>query len=142
PLVTACCCAREWEAWVGVWLAVVSTIVERAVAAARGLFALIASGRRRVLAASTASVMSVRLFELLPQHPIVTIPGVVRLLDTTKPTAAKAVGVLTDLGILVETTGRRRDRTFGYRTYLDRLRVGTELEEGGRYANLDPLGGP
>jgi len=32
------------------------------------------------------------------------------------------------VGVLSETTGRRRDRTFTYAKYLDRLRVGTELE--------------
>ena len=32
------------------------------------------------------------------------------------------------VGILVETTGRRRDRSFAYSAYLDRLRVGTDLE--------------
>ena len=61
---------------------------------------------------------------------MVTIPAAVKLLGTTKPTAAKAVGVLERLGILRETTGRRRDRTFGYAAYLDRLRAGTELEGG------------
>ena len=58
-----------------------------------------------------------------------TIPGVVKLLETTKPTAAKAVGVLEDISILEETTGRRRDRTFSCAAYLDRLRAGTDLEE-------------
>jgi hypothetical protein len=32
------------------------------------------------------------------------------------------------VGVLTETTGRRRDRTFSYSKYLDHLRVGTELE--------------
>lgn len=30
-------------------------------------------------------------------------------------------------GVLVETTGRQRDRSFAYECYLDRLKVGTEL---------------
>ena len=30
---------------------------------------------------------------------------------------------------LVETSGKRRDRTFAYKRYLERLRIGTELEE-------------
>jgi len=58
---------------------------------------------------------------------MVTIPGLVKLLETTKPTAAKAVGVLENLGILRETTGRRRDRTFSHAACLERLRAGTEL---------------
>jgi len=58
----------------------------------------------------------------------VTITGAVKLLGTTKPTAAKAIALLEKAGVLAETTGRRRDRTFSYAKYLDRLRVGTELE--------------
>jgi hypothetical protein len=30
--------------------------------------------------------------------------------------------------VLAETTGKKRDRSFVYQAYLDRLRVGTELE--------------
>ena len=40
---------------------------------------------------------------------------------------AALIALLEDLGVLGETTGRQRDRTFGYAKYLDRLRVGTEL---------------
>jgi Fic family protein len=58
----------------------------------------------------------------------VTITGIVKLLDTTKPTAAKATALLEEVGVLTETTGRRRGRTFSYAKYLDHLRVGTELE--------------
>ncbi len=49
-------------------------------------------------------------------------------LDTTKPTATKAVTALADAGVLIETTGRKRDRAFSYNAYLDLLRTGTELE--------------
>ena len=64
-------------------------------------------------ASPKTSVMAARLLELLPEHPVVGIAGVVELLGTTKPTATKAVGALVDAGVLLETTGRRRDRTFG-----------------------------
>ena len=52
------------------------------------------------------------------------------LLGTTNPTANKAVTALVDAGVLVETSGRRRDRTFSYAAYLDRLRAGTAIETG------------
>jgi hypothetical protein len=35
-----------------------------------------------------------------------------------------------DAGVLVETSGRRRDRSFSYAAYLDILRAGTEIESG------------
>jgi Fic family protein len=51
----------------------------------------------------------------------------VKLLKTTKPTAIKAVSGLVNSGVLVETTGRRRDRAYSYEAYLALLRAGTEL---------------
>jgi hypothetical protein len=65
--------------------------------------------------------------------------GAVKLLRTTKPTAAKSIELLEQLGILEETTGRRRDRTYRYAGYLDRLRAGTELIGPGRRASTRPL---
>jgi Fic family protein len=70
----------------------------------------------------------VRLLELLPRRPVVTIPLVVKALETTKPTATKSVRLLESLGILQETTGRKRDRTYRYARYLEQLRAGTELD--------------
>jgi Fic family protein len=118
----------DWEGWTAFFLEGVATISEEAVQSARDLFALVSRDRARVLAAGKASVVASRLFEELPRHPVVTITGAVKLLETTKPTAAKAIALLEEVGILNETTGRRRDRTFSYAKYLDGLRVGTELE--------------
>ena len=70
----------------------------------------------------------VRLIEQLPMHPVVTIPAVVRLLKTTKPTAGKTVQVLENLGVLVEKSGKQRNRKFAYAAYLEKLRAGTEIE--------------
>jgi Fic family protein len=119
----------DWEAWTDFFLDGVATIADEAVATARDVFALVSADRQRVLAASGASVIAVRLLEQLPVHPVVAIPGIVKLLETTKPTAGKAVQLLESLNVLVETSGKRRDRTFAYKRYLDRLRAGTELEE-------------
>ena len=118
----------DWEAWTDFFLDGVATVADEAVTAARDLHALVSADRERLLAASNASVLAIRLLDQLPSHPIVTIPGVVRMLETTKPTAGKAVRFLEELGILVETSGKRRDRTFAYKTYLEKLRSGTELE--------------
>jgi Fic family protein len=119
----------DWEAWTDFFLEGVATIADEVVATARDVFALVSADRQRLLAASGASVIAVRLLEQLPVHPVVTIPGIVKLLETTKPTAGKAVQFLESVGVLFETSGKRRDRTFAYKAYLDRLRAGTELEE-------------
>jgi hypothetical protein len=66
---------------------------------------------------------------LPPTAPVLTVASVMKLVETTKPTAGRAIGLLVAAGVLVETTGRKRDRSFVYQGYLDRLRVGTELDE-------------
>ncbi|EYF05562.1 hypothetical protein [Chondromyces apiculatus] len=122
----------DWEGWLDFFLDGVATIADEAIASARELFALVATARSRLLARDDISVAAMRLFELLPQHPIVTIASVIEALKTTKPTAGRAVDLLTQAGILVESTGKKRDRALVYQDYLDRLQVGTELESPGR----------
>jgi Fic family protein len=117
----------DWEGWLDFFLDGVATIADEAVTSARDLFALVAADRSRVLQSGTGSVTAVRLFESLPRHPIVTVASAMKLVEASKPTATRAIEVLVDVGILVEVTGRRRDRSFAYRSYLDRLRAGTDL---------------
>lgn len=118
----------DWEGWLDFFLDGVGTIADEAVASARELFALVAADRARVLAQEGMSVVALRLFELLPRCPVVTVASVMKLVKTTKPTAGRAIELLVAAGVLVETTGKKRDRSFVYRSYLDRLRVGTELD--------------
>jgi Fic family protein len=117
----------DWESWIAFFLEGVDAIAREATEAARQLFALLSADRERLLAMPAATVMSLRLFELLPRHPILSAGRAMKLLEVSRPTADKALGVLQAAGVLVETTGRKRDRTFSYGTYLDLLRVGTEV---------------
>ena len=73
------------------------------------------------------SVVALRLFELLPRHPVVTVASAMKLVDSTKPTVGKAIDLLVRAGVLTETTGKKRDRSFVYHQYLEQLRIGTEL---------------
>lgn len=118
----------DWEGWTDFFLDGIATIADEAVASARDLFALVNAHRERLLAGGDAPVSALRLFEQLPRHPIVTVASAMKMVDATKPTATRAVAALTGAGVLVETTGKKRDRSFSYKAYLDRLRVGTDLD--------------
>ena len=120
----------NWESWIDFFLDGVATIADEAVASARELFNLVSTDRARLLGVESASVSALRLFERLPRQPIVTVASAMKLLDTSKPTATRAIEVLAEIGILVETTGKKRDRSFAYRAYMERLRTGTELDLG------------
>lgn len=118
----------DWEGWTDFFLDGVATIADEAVASARELFALVTADRAHVLENDTLSAAAVRLFEHLPRHPVVTVASVMKLLDASKPTAARAIDTLAGTGVLVETTGKKRDRWYSYQGYLERLRVGTDLD--------------
>jgi Fic family protein len=117
----------DWEGWIDFFLDGVATIADEAVASARELFALVAEDRARVLGHPGMSIVALRLFEVLPRHPVVTVASAMKLVDSTKPTVGKAIDLLVRAGVLTETTGKKRDRSFVYHQYLERLRVGTEL---------------
>jgi Fic family protein len=116
----------DFESWLKYFLEGVAVIADETVACTQKLFALTSADRTRLLSGRSTSVAGIRLFELLPAHPIITVAQAGKLLKTTKPTATKAVTGLVDAGVLVETTGRRRDRAYSYQAYLDLLRAGTE----------------
>lgn len=118
----------SWESWIAFFLEGVHTIADEAVASARALHLLIAGDRAAVMRQKTSSVAALRLFEQLPRHPIVTVASAMELLASSKPTTGRAIDTLVAAGVLTEMTGKRRDRSYAYRRYLDQLRVGTDLE--------------
>jgi len=117
----------DWEGWLLFFLDGVGTIADEAVASARDMFALVSADRARVLAHPDASLSALRLFEALPRNPFVTVSLAMRLTGTTKPTAGRAIEALVAAGVLTQTSGRKRDRSWAYRAHLSRLQVGTEL---------------
>jgi len=117
----------DWERWLAYFLEGVAVISDESVNLIALLFDTISKDRDRYLESGKATVIGARLFESLPQNPIVTVKSVVRICNTTKPTAAKAINSLVDSGILKETSGRSRDRAFEYQKYLEQLREGTEI---------------
>lgn len=116
----------DWEGWLAYYLEGVAIISDESVSLINKLFAILSNDRSRYLESDHATVMGARIFEGLPQHPIVTVKSAVRMYGTTRPTANKAITTLCEIGILEETSGRARDRTFAYRAYLDLLKEGTE----------------
>lgn len=113
--------AGDWEGWTAFFLECVREAADDGVAVAQRLFRLLVDHRRKLLGRAGVTLPALQLFEQLPANPIVTIAGAMDLVGATKPTATKAVAVLEDAGVLRETTGRKRDRTYAYHAYLDAL---------------------
>jgi len=50
------------------------------------------------------------LLEELARHPVVAIAGAVRPLETTKPTAARTIAILEEVGVLIRLRPATRPR--------------------------------
>lgn len=108
----------DWEGWTSFYLECVREAAQDGVDVAQRLFALLGRDRKQLMENERATIAAVRMFDRLPENPIVNVQRVEALLDVTQPTASKAVDVLVDVGILHETTGKQRDRVFAYQSYL------------------------
>jgi Fic family protein len=108
----------DWEGWTEFFLQCVRESAEDGVNAAQRIYALLGKDRRTVTNHKATTISAVRLFDLLPENPIITLPRVMDVLKTTKPTAGKAIEALSRAGILHETTGKQRDRIYAYSAYL------------------------
>lgn len=117
----------EWEGWLAFFLEGIATVADEAVATARRLHVIVGENRDRLLARDDATVFSLRLFERLPEHPILTVNRVIELLDCSRPAAGKAVRVLEAAGIVRALDERKKNRTVVFEDYLAHLRQGTEL---------------
>lgn len=116
----------DWEGWTEFFLECVHEAAEDGVTTAQRLFALLNKDRQALVNQPRATIPAIRLLDQLPSQPIVTLPQVMALLETTKPTAAKAIEALRQARILREMTGKRRDRVYAYHAYLQVLTKDTE----------------
>ncbi len=123
-LLTAVRTEGDWEGWLRFFLECVCEAADDGVSGAKRIFTLLTDDRRTVVSHSRATVSSVRLFELLTSHPVVTLAKAMEILDTTKPTASKAVDALQQAGVLREITGKQRDRVYVYERYVAVLNRG------------------
>lgn len=108
----------NWESWVAFFLEGVAVAAAQAQRSIVEIATLVATNRRSVLNAPKAGPVVYRLFELLPMMPRFTVELVKQKLGTTFPTANAAIQTLADLGIVVEMTGQKKNRSFGYQSYI------------------------
>ena len=120
----------DWEGWLAFFLEGVAVVAEEAVHTARALHGVVSDCRERLLVREDATVLSVRLFELLPEHPIVTVNRTIELLSCSRPAAAKAVRVLEAADILRALDNRKKNKALVFDDYLEHLRRGTEFAPG------------
>lgn len=111
----------DWESWILFFLEGVEVSAKSAEENIVKLATLVATDRKRLLGTPNVGTASYRLFEMLPMMPRFTVERVRAALDTSFPTANAAVKTLEKLGLIVETTGNKVNRSFSYERYIQLL---------------------
>lgn len=114
----------DWEAWLAFFLDGVRVTADGAVRTAETIGALFRADRERIGSLGRAAGSALRVHRVLTSRPIVSVSEVQRRSGLSHPAAGAALERLVELGIVREITGRRRDRLFAYRGYLEILDAG------------------
>lgn len=111
----------DWEGWLGFFLEGVVDTARHALETADRLLSRMVEDEKRLLPLGLAVPAVLKLFGFLRNQPFVSAPEAQEFLGGSRGQAAKTVDRLREVGVLVEITGKKRDRVFGYRRVLDIL---------------------
>jgi Fic family protein len=117
----------DFEGWVKFFLKGVIEVSEQAAQTAQRIMALQKSDSDKLFKAGVSSPQAIVLLDKLFSFPIVTVSEAKKLLNTSYETANSLVKRFEKTGILVETTGRRRNRVYVYTDFLDIIAEGTKV---------------
>lgn len=119
----------DWEGWVAFFIDAIADAADQTAGEAHALARTVEEDRRIVVNLPDVTVPAIRLFEMLPRFPVVSVATVARELGLPIPTATRAIEVLARAGTIVEQTGKARGRRWVYAAYMATLAAETELPE-------------
>ena len=109
----------DWEGWLSFFLEGVATVADGATRTACDIVNLREQTRDRISTLlGRRSGKALQLLDHLFKNPYVIVNNVQTALEVSQPTANALVAELEKIGVLVETTGRRRNRVFAFKDYL------------------------
>jgi Fic family protein len=109
----------NWEGWLKFFLRGVYEVAQEAAATARKIVNLKEEHRQLVLnAMGRRSGNAIALLESLYFRPIFTVEHAEAITNLSYPNANTLIKDLSDIGLLQEITGQKRNRAFSYAPYL------------------------
>jgi len=113
----------NWEGWLKFFLRGVYEVAQEAAATARKIVNLKEEHRQLVLnAMGRKSGNAIALLESLYFRPIFTVEHAEAITNLSYPNANTLIKNLSDIGLLQEITGQKRNRAFSYEPYLSVFR--------------------
>ena len=118
----------DWEAWLDFFLEGVEQTAAGAVNTANRLLALFMKDAERIRGLGRSAGSALRVFEALRHRPVAGIDHLARHAGVSFPTASRMIESLERLGIVTESTGRRRNRVYSYKAFIAILSEETMAE--------------
>jgi Fic family protein len=115
-----------WEDWLDFFLLGVIDTTDQAVRAAQRILELFRDDRARIENLGRAAASALRLHHAFQERAVLSIPGAAKRVGVSQPTITSALAHLGRLGIVRETTGRKRRKLYVYDAYLNILGEGAE----------------
>ena len=115
-----------WEEWLDFFLMGVIDTTDQAVRTAQRVLELFRGDRARIEELGRAAASALRLHHAFQERAILSIPRAAKRVGVSQPTITASMAHLARLGIVRESTGRKRRKLYVYEAYLNILGEGTE----------------
>jgi Fic family protein len=115
-----------WETWLEFFLIGVEKSSKQAIQTAIRINDLFAKDIEKISHLGRARFSCEQTLGYMKKLPQVTVPLLAKELQMTQPTARSALNHLQSIGILTEVSGKKRDKVYIYRNYLNILEDGAK----------------
>lgn len=116
----------DYEQWVNFFLEGVIQIAQDALQQTRSILDLHEKHKNLLWEKNISSPLAVKILERLFYTPLVSIGDVQNFFDINYQTAANLIEQFCQLGIVKETTGKKRGKRFVYSEYMEIVSEGTQ----------------
>lgn len=112
---------NSWESWIKFFLKIIVDSALYTSGIIKNISALEFDDYQNILNKELASTQSLKVFELIFQRPIISLPFITKELGLNKQTANVILAKFLEENILEESTGKQRYRIFVYKKLMDIL---------------------
>lgn len=115
-----------WETWLEFFLEGICKSAKQAMSTASLINNLFDQDLSKIEKLGRARFSCEKTLDYMKRLPQVTVPLLASELGMTAPTARSALNHMAELGVIEEMSGKKRDKVYVYRKYLDILEYGAE----------------
>jgi Fic family protein len=115
-----------WETWLEFFLEGVYRSAKQAISTANLINCLFVQDQLKIATLGRARFSCEQTLEYMKRLPQVTVALLASELSISPPTARSSLKHMVELGVLEEMSGKKRDKIYIYRNYLNILADGTE----------------